>query len=131
MIVVDASAIVEFVLGTGRSDRVAEAMASGGLMFAPSHVQVEVASALRRLERSGTLDAPEARGCMSSLERLPIEAIDGQRLVATSWAHRERFHIADSFYVACSLLLEAPLLTCDGRLARAADRLIRVNHIAS
>lgn len=129
MMVIDASAIVEFLMGSERGDRVAEAMSEGGTLFAPSHLFAEVASAIARMERAGTLDDKEASACMVSLERLPLESIDGQKLIAASWTLRKRFQIADAFYLACSLLLQVPLVTCDGRLARGANDLIGIRHI--
>lgn len=130
MIVVDASAIVELLVGSDRGRRVAEGMSKGAAIFAPAHVYVEVASAIGRLERAGTLSAEEAAACISSMERLPLETVDCQELLASSWFLRHRLQIADAFYVACSQLLRAPLMTSDGRLARGAETMVDIRHIA-
>lgn len=129
MIVVDASAIVDLLMGNDRAGRVADAMGKGGTLVSLSHVFVEVASALARLERAGTLTRGDAAACMGALARLPVEAIDGQKCLPAVWAYRQRLRIADAFYVGCALLFDTPLLTCDGRLARGAKGLVPILHI--
>lgn len=45
---------------------------------------------------------------------MPLEVVE-QRV----WQLRDQVRITDGYYVACAELLDAALLTCDARLARA------------
>ena len=59
MIVLDAAALIEVVLGLPHRDWVLRHLEDGDVC-APPHQMVEVASALGRLERSGAVGAGEA-----------------------------------------------------------------------
>ncbi len=74
MLVVEASAVTELVLGRPAGDVVAEQFAGHGFaLHAPHLVDVEVLSALRRLVSSG--EATTERGCEAIADHpdLPIE----------------------------------------------------------
>ena len=46
-----------------------------------------------------------------------------------TWQHHHNVTAYDAFYVAAADVLEAPLLTADGRLARAPGLGIAIQHI--
>lgn len=119
MLVLDASAAVELLLDTTRGRRVASHVVGPDLVC-PELLDVEVASAAARLERTGSLTRDEADEVMSRLASLPAERIGHAPLLAGAWLLRDRVRLADGFYVACAQLVECALLTCDARLARAA-----------
>jgi predicted nucleic acid-binding protein len=117
-LVVDASAVIDLLVGGPRTAAV-EQHAAGASLVAPDLLGVEVLSALARLARGGALtrrsaDAASAAWARTSVERLPLAPVE-ERV----WELRDRLRISDAYYVAYAQLLQAPLLTCDGRLARA------------
>lgn len=120
MLVLDASAAVELLLDTARGRRVGAELLAGGPAAAPELLDVEVCSALARLERAGTLSPAEADGLVAELMALPVERLTHELVMPAAWLLRGRVSVADAFYVACVPLVGGPLLTCDGRLGRAA-----------
>lgn len=118
MLVLDASAAIELLLDTARGRRVAAVLPTEEVL-APELLDVEVCSALARLERAGALPRPDADQLVGELPSLPVERVSHAALVPAAWSLRDRVSVADSFYVACAVLVGAPVLTCDRRLSAA------------
>lgn len=121
MIVCDASAIIDLLLGRPSAAAVARAL-EGQALAAPELLPVELASTLARLERGGVVSPQAADVALRDVLELPTELIDHRTLLPAAWALRGSVRVADAFYVACAAYLDAPLVTCDGRLARAPVR---------
>jgi predicted nucleic acid-binding protein len=119
VIVLDASAAVELLLATPRGRRVADRL-DGADAVAPQLLDVEVVSALARLVRGGEVDVRRADLAVVDLRAMPVRRLPHRHLLVRAWRLRDRFRIADGFYVACAELLGAPLLTTDARLARSS-----------
>jgi len=119
MLVVDASAVVDLLLRTPRGERVAARLTDDPEVVAPELVYVEVLSAVHRLVRAGILRGAEATQIVAELTVMPMRLWSHQTLLAGAWELRDRVRISDAFYVACAQALGLPLLTTDGRLARA------------
>jgi predicted nucleic acid-binding protein len=117
ILVLDASAAVELVLGTALGQAVAERLLPD--LVTPELLDVEVLSALARLARTGEVSAGDASAAAAAAARLPATRVPHLRLVERAWDLRDRVRVADAFYVACAEQVRAPLLTCDGRLAAA------------
>ena len=119
MIVLDASALVEVVLGLQHRDWVLGHLEDGDVR-APPHQMVEVASALGRLERSGAVGAGDAARALDDAVALPqrVQALT-PALVRRAWTLRSSLRLADAVYVALAERDGAVLVTTDGRLARA------------
>ena len=119
MIVVDASALVEWVLRTPAGLAVGRSLSKGyGRTHAPSFVAVEVSQALRRLEARGLLDPPRAQRSFEAVSALRLTRHGPTSFVPRAWALRHTLSSYDAVYVALAEALGAPLLTCDARLAR-------------
>jgi predicted nucleic acid-binding protein len=123
MLVVDASALTELVLGRPAGAVVGEHFAGHRFaLHAPHLVDMEVLSALRRLLASGETTAERAGAAIADLLDLPIERYPHEILVPRVWQLRETFSAYDASYVALAEGLAdepVPLLTADARLARA------------
>ena len=120
MIVLDASALVELLLGSPRGHAVAERIAEPTLaLHVPHLADVEVAQALRRFVLDGELDAAQAAAALEDLRSLDVERHGHEPLLTRIWALRQNLTAYDAVYVALAEALEATLLTCDGRLARS------------
>ena len=117
MIVVDASLIVELVLQTPRGRRLARRFLVD--LHAPHLIGVEVLQTLRRLARSGSVAAPRSDEAMADFFALDIERHGHELLLPRAWELRANLTVYDAVYVALAELLQAPLLTCDARIARA------------
>ena len=130
MLVVDASALTELVLGRVAGEVVGEHLAAHGFaLHAPHLVDLEVLSALRRLVASGGMTAARAGEAISDLLDLPIERYPHDILVPRVWALRENFSAYDASYMALAEAVAdepVPLLTADARLAKAVSGLLEV-----
>ncbi|MGS0688122.1 type II toxin-antitoxin system VapC family toxin [Nakamurella sp. GG22] len=126
-LVVDASALVEFVLGSSRGRDAAMLMSrhDGGL-HAPGLIMAESLGALRALERRTSLTAPRVDQAVDDLLAVPLHKYGTEALVARIWSLRGHITVYDAHYVALAEALEAPLLTGDHRLASATGELIEV-----
>lgn len=122
MIVVDASTVVDVLVGAGRSR---ERLASEDLA-APCLLDAEVGSALRRLARAGAITAERAETALDDLVELEIERHPHAGLVHRAWALRDNVAFNDALYVVLSEALDAPLVTLDVRLAGAPGVRARV-----
>jgi predicted nucleic acid-binding protein len=119
MIVLDASAVVELLLGTQLGQSIRTRIADPALgLHAPHLVDVEVAQALRRYVREGELDRGTAVAALEDLRALDLERHSHGPLLDRVWALRENLTAYVAVYVALAEALDAVLLTCDGKLAR-------------
>jgi predicted nucleic acid-binding protein len=125
--VLDASALVELLLGTAAGHKVAARIADPTLsLHVPHLADVEVTQALRRYVREGALEADSAAVALETLRSLDLERHSHEPLLERAWALRDNLTAYDAVYVALAEALECTLLTCDGRLARSPGLLQRV-----
>ncbi|NND03821.1 MAG: type II toxin-antitoxin system VapC family toxin [Acidimicrobiia bacterium] len=117
MIVVDASALVDAFIGV----QSAAARLSGEELHAPHVIDLEVASALRRLEATGQVHAGDAGRLLRAMEMADLHRHAHRPLLSQIWALRENLSPYDAAYVALASVLDAPLVTTDRRLAAAPN----------
>jgi predicted nucleic acid-binding protein len=124
MLVVDASAVAELLLGRPVGASVAQRLREHAFdLHAPHLLDVEVLSALRRVVAAGDATAARAGEALDDLLDLPIERYAHDVFIARVWELRDNFSPYDAAYVALAEAIAAdgvPLLTADARLARAA-----------
>ena len=120
MIVLDASAVVELLLDTIAGRRLAILIADASMgLHVPHLLDVEVCSTLRRLAREGIIEDDEAEAAIENLLALDLQRHSHEGLLERAWALRKNLTAYDAMYVALAEALDATLITCDGRLARA------------
>jgi predicted nucleic acid-binding protein len=130
LIVVDASALLEALLGTAASAAVTRRIFEAGqTLHAPHLLDVEVAQVLRRYAIAGDLDDQRARAALDDLADFPIRRYPHGLLLPRAWELRNNFSAYDAVYVALAEALDAPLLTRDRRLANAAGEHVSVELI--
>ena len=118
MLVVDASVLVAALVEDGeRARQVQSTLLEGSPLAAPELVDLEVASALRRLCRAGVVGEVRARHALDDLARLRMARVPHRALVDRCWELRENLTTYDAVYVAAAEALGAVLLTADARLA--------------
>lgn len=115
MIVVDASVIVEVIIGSaGAADRL-----TGERLVAPAIVDGEAGSAVRRQWRHGSLGDERASTAIDALSALEIMRFEHRALLARAWELRHNLTFTDGLYVALAEQLGIPLVTLDARIAAA------------
>ncbi len=120
MLVLDASAVVELLLGTPRGLLVLEWLQDESqTVHAPHLLDVEVIGVLRRLAQRGVISASIAARALEDYRDLGIERHAHEPLLERAWAIRDNVTAADAMYVALAEALPARLLTFDTRLLNA------------
>jgi predicted nucleic acid-binding protein len=135
MLVVDASAVTELLLGRPAAGTVARQLREHDFdLHAPQLLDVEVLTALRRVVAAGDASAERAGEAVADLRDLPVERYGHDALVRRIWELRQYFSPYDAAYVALAETIAddgAPLITADARLARAVGSHTRVRVIAA
>ncbi len=119
MIVVDASALVDFLSLVRVDPALDERIATSDGFHAPHLIDVEVSHALQRLALRGSIGADRAADARLDLAALPLRRYAHGPFVERAWELRHSVSAYDAMYVALAELLEIPLVTCDASLARA------------
>jgi predicted nucleic acid-binding protein len=120
MIVLDASATVDWLLQTSAGQHIENRMYSAReSLHAPHLLDLEVAQVLRRLVREGTVPANRADEAVRDLLDLRLTRYPHSMLLPRVWQLRHNFSAYDAAYVGLAEKLGAPLITRDGRLAAA------------
>lgn len=127
MIVLDTSAAVELLLSLPLSPAVRDHLSEADWQIAaPELLTVEVLQVLRRRVASGAATLEEADVARSILVALNIRYYDHVSVVDRIWDLRDNLTAYDACFVALAELLDAELVTCDPRLARAPGNDARV-----
>lgn len=119
-VVTDASATVAVLADAGPAGAWAADRVAGARLAAPELMPYEASNILRRHALAGILDATAATLAHRDLLSLAIDLYPYAAVAERAWSLRENLTAYDAAYVALAELLEVPLLTLDGRLARAA-----------
>lgn len=127
MIVLDASCLVELLLGTAQGRAIATRISDPAVsLHIPHLADVEVIQTLRRYVRDGEIDQAAARDAIDDLRSLDLERHAHEPLLNRVWTLRQNLSAYDAVYVALAEALDATLLTCDARLSRAPGAFKRV-----
>jgi len=128
--VVDASAVVEMLLGTAVGGRcAARLLAPGENLCAPHVLDIEVAQTLRRFAGRGELSPGRGREALEDLADLPLIRYPHGPLLERVWEMRHSVLAYDASYIALAEALDAPLLTCDARVGRAHGHRARIEAV--
>ena len=130
MIVVDASALLEFLLQTALGTRVeARLFRDGDEFHSPHLVDVEVMQGLRRLVRAGHVSPERAAEALADLADLDLHRHPHLDLLTRAWKLRENVTAYDAVYVVLAEALDAPIVTCDTPLAGTPGHRARIEAI--
>ena len=124
MIVVDASVVVDFLLGREQALEALERELAGREhepLHAPDLIEPETLNALRRLSRAGEVTDRRAGEAVRDLASLRLVRYPHAPLRARVWALRATLTAYDATYLALAEALAEPLLvTADAGLAASA-----------
>lgn len=115
----DTSAALGALVGLPRDPELAGRLAGDGDLHAPHLIDIELLHALRRLVAGETLSEARAAEARTDFAELPIVRYAHVGLVDRIWELRANLTPYDAAFVALAELTEAPLVTCDARLAAA------------
>jgi predicted nucleic acid-binding protein len=119
VLVVDTSAVIAALAGRPPHHEVVDRLAGDGDLAAPHLLDVEFLHALRRLVLGRQLGEDRAADARDDFAALVIARYEHTLVADRVWELRHGLTAYDATFVALAELLEAPLVTCDARLARA------------
>lgn len=119
MIVVDASVLVAALIDDGADGTQSRVRLRGETLLAPSLIDLEFVSVLRRLVAAGKVLQRRAELALADLLEMPLMRVQHVRLLPRCWDLRGNLTPYDAAYVALAELADAVLVTADRRLARA------------
>lgn len=130
MIVVDASALLEFLLQTALGRRVeARLLRDGDQLHAPHLLDVEIVQGLRRLVRTGEVATGRADEALTDLADLDLHRHAHLDLLDRAWKLRDNISAYDAVYVALAEAIDAAIVTCDRPLGKAPGHRARIEVI--
>jgi predicted nucleic acid-binding protein len=133
VIVIDASAAIEWVLQTSRGAeveaRIFRKAGESPRLHAPHLLDVEVALVLRRHVAKGLVSEARGQTALEDYLQIPVLRYPHDVLLPRVWELRKNLTAYDAAYVALAEALEMPLLTCDANIASAPGHRARVDLI--
>ena len=118
--VLDASVVVELVLGTWVGARVRQRLLDPGIsLHGPELLDLEVLNVLRRYVQAGRIAADRAETAVRRLNELDLRRYRHGPMLPRIWSWRANLSAYDATYVTLAEVLGGPLLTTDARLSRA------------
>lgn len=121
MIVLDASAAVDWLLQTSSGQRIEKRIiAQNETLHAPELLDLEVTQVLRRLAKQGVISGTRADEAIRDLVSLRVARYPHLVFLPRIWQLRHNFSAYDAAYVVLAERLGAPLITRDERLASAS-----------
>src|ERR1700730_15187336 len=121
MIVLDASAVVDWLLQTPAGQRIENRINSQNeTLHTPHLLDLEVIQVLRRLARQGVVAVHRADEAVRDLLDLRIARYPHLVLLPRIWQLRHNFSAYDAAYIVLAEKLGAALVTRDSRLASAS-----------
>lgn len=119
MIVVDASVLAPALADDDHDGDRARERLHGEQLAAPELVDLEVVSILRRAARAKRIDERRSAQALADLASLPLRRVSHLPLLGRVWELRDNLTAYDASYVALAEVLDAVLVTADGRIKRA------------
>lgn len=131
MVVVDTSAVLEALVGRDPDRNLVERLSEDGDLHAPHLIDVELLHALRRLTANGDVSEERATDARSDYRELALTRYPHVALGDRIWELRHNLTAYDATFVALAEALQAPLLTCDRRLAGASGHTAQIETFGS
>jgi predicted nucleic acid-binding protein len=132
LIVIDASAVLELLLRTSRAEQLLRRVFEfSERLHAPHLLDVEVNQALRRLLKRKEIALLRAMQALEDFADLLIERHAHAWLGPRVWQLCRGLTAYDATYVALAEAMDAPLLTCDAKLARAQGHRAKIELIGA
>jgi predicted nucleic acid-binding protein len=118
-LVIDASAMVDYLVDSPLAARVAERIADNEILV-PAHFDAEVLSALGRLHRGGELSEAEVDARVALTAQAPFHRHLLAPLLEGAWARRHNVRLVDALYIELANQVDATVITTDSGMSAAS-----------
>jgi predicted nucleic acid-binding protein len=129
MIVIDASALVDVIMGW-RAEAIKERLRDATIVHVPVTIDAEVLHALRKHALAGVVSIQHSNAALEMLRGTTLSRHPVQPFGPRMWSLRHNVTTYDAAYVALAESLDVPLLTRDARLSRSSGHTVRIEYIA-
>jgi predicted nucleic acid-binding protein len=127
VIVLDASIVVELLTNGRLADSLRRDLAEGQeTLIVPHLIDVEVASALRKLAAGQRIDSHRCEQFFAGLSALPAQRYAHTPLLGRIWEFRHNFTAYDAAYIALAEATNSILYTCDEKLGRGHSARVKI-----
>jgi predicted nucleic acid-binding protein len=127
MIVLDASVVVDLLINGPRAASLRHDLARHNEpLIVPHLLDVEVASALRKLAAAQRIDSHRSEELLRDLAFLPAERYPHTPLLGRIWELRHNFTAYDAVYIALAEETNSVLYTTDEKLTKGHRARVRV-----
>jgi predicted nucleic acid-binding protein len=120
-LVIDGSAMVDYLVDSPLAARVAERIADNEI-FVPAHFDAEVLSALGRLQRGGELSEAEVEARVALTAHAPFHRHLLAPLLEGAWARHHNVRLVDALYIELANQADATIITTDSGMSAAAAK---------
>lgn len=118
-LVLDASAMVDYLVDSPLAARVAERIADNEILV-PAHFDAEVLSALGRLHRGGDLSEAEVDARVALTAQAPFHRHLLAPLLEGAWARHQNVRLVDALYIELADQVDATVITTDSGMSTAS-----------
>lgn len=129
MIVIDASAMIEWLFETPAGLKIEQKAMSAGDICAPHLLDLEVAQTLRKLARAQKISVARGLLALDDFRDMDIARYPHEGFLPRIWSLRDSCTAYDAVYVALAESLSVELVTHDQKLACSHGHIVRVNLI--
>jgi predicted nucleic acid-binding protein len=118
MIVLDNSALIEYLIGDNDIAKRVRKLLPGQEIAVPHSIDLECLSVLRKAVRSGALETTRAVEAFELFRRLPLRRYEHRPLLSRIWELRDNMTSYDAAFAALAEQLGASLVTVDAKFGR-------------
>lgn len=119
MLVVDTSAILDAIAAYEAAPGLVARLSNDGDLHAPHLIDIEFLHALRGMMMRDEITAERTTDARTDFAETALIRYPHEPLSDRIWELRHNLSAYDAAFVALAETLEAPLVTCDARLASA------------
>jgi predicted nucleic acid-binding protein len=119
LIAVDASIVAEYLLNGAVRPDLKDLFSGQDTLAAPSLIDFEIGSVLRRHYLNGAVTEIRARQCLELLGSLRIDLHEASPYAGEIWRLRDNYTYYDASYIALAEALRIPLYTLDRKFVGA------------
>jgi predicted nucleic acid-binding protein len=123
LVVLDAAALLDLLVAREYGQLV-ESRVTRAELHVCAHVEAELWSGLRRLERNGVLSSSACEKHLGTLGAAPIERHRVSDVFERAWRRRHSSWLSDTLSFELALSLGASLVTTDPRMADGAGEIV-------